>query len=128
MNLSAPASRGRSGLAELEVGGDVVGQRVGVDPDLLHGVAVPDGDHALQFLVLPLADGVEVHRDAQRGAHLVVPAVALADVAGVLVVDAADAELEQHILYLFGLLHDLRLVAGERDDGYLDRGEVRLKL
>ena len=62
---------------EIRLFQDVAFQLANGQTDLLHGIPVPHGDG----LVL---QGIEVDGDAQRRADLVLPAVALADLAGVL--------------------------------------------
>ena len=58
------------------------------DTDLLHAVALADGDAVVgRDAVGLVADGIEVERDAVRRADLVLAAVALADRAGLVVVD-----------------------------------------
>src|SRR5438105_14571994 len=58
------------------------------DPLLLHGVALADGDGTV-------VEGVEVDRDAERGAYLVLAAVAAADVAARLVVLDPEVRAQQ---------------------------------
>ena len=57
-----------------------LGNRHAAEPRLIHAVAVADGD-------LAVLERLEVHRDAERGADLVLATVELADVAARVVRD-----------------------------------------
>ena len=85
--------------------------------DLLHGVAVADGDAAVAGRGF-VADGLEVDGDAVRGADLVLAAIALADGPGLVVID--HEVLGEHVADLLGLLTEL---LGQRQDGALVRRE-----
>ncbi|CDZ92017.1 Predicted transcriptional regulator [Rhodococcus ruber] len=90
-----------------------------VEPDALlrHGVALADGDG----LVL---EGVEVDRDAERGADLVLAAVAAADGAGVVELDVPVlAQLRGEVLRLGAQIR----IARQRQHRRLDRGEPAIE-
>ena len=67
------------------------------DADLLHGVAVADGDGAV-------VKGVEVDGDAEGRADLVLAAVAAADALGVVILHEAvdDTGLADEVVHLVG--------------------------
>ena len=108
---------GGPGLVEGQALGEV--GREGVDADALlgHGVALADG-HCLVF------EGVEVDRDAERGADLVLAAVAAADRLGV--VELGRPALAEDGGEVAGLRRQVG-VAGQREHRHLDRGEARVE-
>ena len=101
--------------------GDVILQLADGDPHLLHGVAVPDGDAVVGGGVL-VAHGLEVHSDAQGGADLVFPAVALADGTGV--VKVHHEVLAQLPINLLGLGAEL---LGQGQNGRLVGRQRRMQ-
>src|SRR5690625_101358 len=111
--LSEP---GGSGSGEML--GEVVLDLVDAHPLLAHVVALADRDRLV-------VEGLEVDRDAQRGADLVLTAVAAADGTGVVEVDVpALAQTRSEVL---GGRREL-LVATQRQHGGLDRGQARIEL
>jgi hypothetical protein len=91
--------------------------------DLRHRVALADG-HLLvrRFVLLGVADGLDVDRHAEGRAHLVLPPVELAD-GGRVVVDA-DPRLAQFVADLPRRRDDVVALLEERQDGDLRRGEL----
>src|SRR5690625_3367993 len=111
--LSEP---GGSGSGEML--GEVVLDLVDAHPLLAHVVALAARDRLV-------VEGLEVDRDAQRGADLVLTAVAAAYGTGVVEVDVpALAQTRSEVL---GGRREL-LVATQRKHGGLDRGQARIEL
>src|SRR5689334_8308606 len=94
----------------LDAFADVGGQVGHGDADLLHGIAVPDGDG----LIL---QRLEIDRDAKRRADLILPAIEFADAGGVVVDGAHLAGRLKRVLDALGEGDDLRFVLFERQDG-----------
>ena len=96
------------------------------DTDLLHAVALADGDAVVgRDAVGLVADGVEVERDAVRRADLVLAAVALADRAGLVVVD------HEFLGKLVVELHrgtGEHVLLGKRQDRGLEGGECGVEV
>src|SRR5437764_737193 len=61
-----------------------------------------------------------INGHAKRSADLVLPCVALSDIAAVVEEGAHSSRGLQALLDPLGHFHDIRLVAGERNDGDLD--------
>ena len=91
----------------------LVDEGVDGDADLLHGVAVTDGDGLV-------VEGVEVDGDAEGGADFVLAAVAASDALGVVVLGEAvdDAGLADEVVDAVGR-RDEAFVAAEGEDGDL---------
>ena len=109
-------------VLELALLGDVVLQLRNGDTDLLHGVAVADGD-AVVSLHLAVTDGLEVHGDAQGGADLVLTAVALADGTGI--VEVHHEVLTQHLVDFLSLGGQL---LAQRQDSSLEGSQSRMQM
>ena len=73
-------------ISEFYTLGDVISYLADGDANLLHAVTLTHGDAVVGLVGLG-ADGVEVEGDAEGGADLILTAVALADGAGLVIVD-----------------------------------------
>src|SRR5699024_9723682 len=116
--VEPPPLSGPGGSGSGEMLGEVVLDLVDAHPLLAHVVALADRDRLV-------VEGVEVDRDAQRGADLVLTAVAAAEGTGG--VEGDVAALAQTRSEVLGGRREL-LVATQRPHGGLARGQARIEL